>query len=464
MRTERDFLGQRTLPTDCLYGIETLRARENFPLAGRSANRSLLHAIALVKRCAAQANAAIGALDQEKAAAICAACDELIAGKYDESLVTDALQGGAGTSTNMNVNEVAANLALKKLGMAAGRYDVISPLDDVNMGQSTNDVYPTALRIAAITAVRALSDQCAALQEALQRREQEFAGIVKLGRTELTDAVPVTLGQEFGAYAQAIARDRWRIYKSEERLRMVNIGGTAVGAPQFMPENAARRQYAFQIIALLQEQTGIGLARAEYPMDVTQNQDVFAEVSGFLKALAVNLMKLCGDLRLLSSGPHGGLGELRLAPLQAGSTIMPGKVNPVIPEAVTQAAIRVMANDTAIAFAAASGNLELNAFMPLIADSLLESLELLVNAVKMLREKCIDTLSADPARCLKNLTGSPTWYATVLAPHIGYAKAAALLAQTGADAEKIKTAVLAENLLSAELLDALLDAAKFDTI
>ena len=316
----------------------------------------------------------------------------------DDAFCTSALQGGAGTSTNMNVNEVIANLALTVLGQAPGNYDTIHPLDDVNRGQSTNDVYPTALRIAAIQKLRTLSDACAFLQEALQKKELEFDHIKKLGRTELMDAMEVTLGSEFGAFAQGIARDRWRLYKIEERLRQVNLGGTAVGTGAH-----ADRRYRYLVIEHLRNLTDIGLAAAEYPMDITQNQDVFVEVSGLLKSLAVNLMKIASDLRLMASGPFGGLHEITLPALQRGSTIMPGKVNPVIPEMVSQAAMRVIANDTAITLAASNGNFELNAFLPLIADSLLESLELLRDTVILFQKNCIDGILADEQSCLETL-------------------------------------------------------------
>jgi aspartate ammonia-lyase len=326
----------------------------------------------------------------------------------------DALQGGAGTSTHMNVNEVVANLALLELGRRPGEYRAVHPLDDVNRGQSTNDVYPTALRIAAIESLRELSDGCAKLQQAFQEKENAFDQIKKLGRTELMDAVPITLGVEFGSYAQALARDRWRLYKAEERLRQVNLGGTAVGLA-----TNAERKYRFGVIEVLRDLTGIGLAAAEYPMDITQNNDVFVEVSGLLKALAVNLMKISNDLRLMNSGPHGGLGEIRLAALQAGSTIMPGKVNPVIPEMTMQAAMKVMANDFAVTAAASHGEFELNAFLPLIADALLESLALLTAVVELFRKKCVETLRPDRERCLALLEGSYAEAASFV-PLLGY--------------------------------------------
>ena len=368
--------------------------------------------------------------------AITAACNTILAGDADDQFVVDSLQGGAGTSTNMNVNEVVANLALKTMGRQPGEYDVIHPLDDVNRGQSTNDVYPTALRIAAVELLRDLSESCAALQVSLQKKENAFEGIRKLGRTELMDAVPITLGEEFGAYAQAIARDRWRLYKMEERLRQVNIGGTAVG----LSDNAERK-YRFGVIEELRELTGIGLAAAEYPMDITQNNDVFVEVSGLLKALAVNLLKISSDLRLMNSGPNGGLGEIRLAAMQMGSTIMPGKVNPVIPEMTMQAAMKVIANDGAITMAASRGEFELNAFLPLIAEALLESIELLVKTTFLFRIKCIERIEADEERCLELLKHSCA-FATAYTKELGYDTVSRIIEQNGNDAEAVRKALL----------------------
>lgn len=409
MRIEKDIFGKIELSDDTLYGINTARALENFALDNKRVNLQLIYAMVKVKKAAAITYKKLGIREEEIYDSIVSACDKILLGGYEESFVTQALQGGAGTSTNMNVNEVIANLALLELGKKCGEYDCIHPLDDVNRGQSTNDVYPTALRISAIELIRQLSDECAKLQEALQRKENEFEGIRKLGRTELMDAVPITLGEEFGAYAQSIARDRWRIYKAEERLRQVNIGGTAVGL-----SNNALRKYRFGIIEELRNITGIGLAAAEYPMDITQNNDVFVETSGLLKALAVNLMKISNDLRLMNSGPYGGFGEIRLAAMQQGSTIMPGKVNPVIPEMVMQCAIRVIANDTAITHAAEHGEFELNAFLPIIADSLLESLQLLKKAVFIFRTKCTQILLADEENCRKHLEESYAFAASYI--------------------------------------------------
>lgn len=435
MRREEDKLGAIELAEDILYGIQTARARENFALDYKRTNLRLIKAIVTVKKAAAMTYDKLGIGERHVYQAVVKACDLLLSGKSEEQFVVDALQGGAGTSTNMNVNEVLANMTLKLLGKEAGDYKSVHPLEVINRGQSTNDVYPTALRIAAIELLRELSESCSKLQTALQDRENEFDSIKKLGRTELMDAVPITLGTEFGAYAQAIARDRWRLYKVEERLRQVNIGGTAVGTS----ENADRK-YRFGVIEQLRELTDIGLAVAEYPMDITQNNDVFVEVSGLLKALAVNLMKIANDLRLMNSGPHGGFGEIKLAPMQMGSTIMPGKVNPVIPEMVIQTAIKVMSNDYAITMAAAHGEFELNAFLPLIADSLLESLSLLNRAVTIFREKCIELLKPDRDRCEELLKQSFA-FATGYTAKLGYDRVSRIIEEYQGDPDLIKKAL-----------------------
>lgn len=330
MRTEHDMLGEMPIDDGAYYGINTVRAMQNFSITGVPIHAALVEALVIVKKAAAITNLRIGALDGRIADAIIAACDEILSGALTEQFVADCMQGGAGTSANMNANEVIANRAIELLGGNKGDYALVHPLDHVNLHQSTNDVFPTAVRIAAIRLLKPVTEKFAALQTALQEKEEEFCTVVKVGRTQLQDAVPVTLGQEFGAWAQAVARDRWRLYKAEERLRQVNIGGTAVGTGINAP-----RDYIFTIIERLRELTGIGLARAEFMMDPTQNCDVFSEVSGLLKTSAVSLAKIASDLRLLSSGPRAGIGEIVLPAVQAGSSIMPGKVNPVICEAVS---------------------------------------------------------------------------------------------------------------------------------
>jgi aspartate ammonia-lyase len=451
-RKEHDLLGERDVPAAALHGIHTERALENFPLAHRPVHPALIHAYGAVKLACARTNHELDRWDEPKFKVIETSCAEMMEGMLDRHIVVDALQGGAGTSTNMNVNEVLANRALQLLGRPLGDYATIDPVDDLNLHQSTNDTYPTALRVAGIRLLRSLERETVALLEEFQRKEREMAGVVKIGRTQLQDAVLVTLGREMSAYAEAFGRDRWRIYKCEERLRVVNLGGTAIGTGLSAP-----RQYIFRAIDHLKDITGLGLARAENLVEATQNCDVFVEVSGILKAMASNLLKIATDLRLLSSGPDGGLGEIRLPHRQAGSSIMPGKVNPVIPEAVSQAAMVVMANDQAITMACSMGNLELNAFLPLVADSLLGSLSLLANACRIFRAYCVAGLTADEARCRSHVAGA-TAAVTALVETIGY-EAATLVAQEARDTGKtVRQLVVEKGLLSAEQFDALVSA------
>ncbi|HPC17201.1 MAG TPA: lyase family protein, partial [Candidatus Hydrogenedentes bacterium] len=339
---------------------------------------------------------------------------------------------------------------LDLLGEPRGNYRRVSPLDDVNRHQSTNDTYPTALRLAAIRLLHELEARVLALQEAFQEKEKAFAHIVKVGRTEYQDAVLTTLGREMGAYAEAFNRDRWRIYKCEERLRVVNLGGTAVGTGL-----AAPRTYIFRVVESLREITGIGFARAENLVEATQNTDVFVEVSGILKACATSLIKVCSDLRLLSSGPEAGFGEIRLPERQAGSSIMPGKVNPVIPEAVTQAGMLVMGNDATLAAACASGSLELNAFMPLIALCLLDSCDLLSRSCEILRTHCVEGIEADEARCRAHVEGS-TAIATALLPAIGYEGACAVVQEAKATGRTIREIVVGSGRLDPDAFNELI--------
>ena len=451
-RIESDCLGDLPVPVDVLHGIHTVRAVDNFPLTRRSIHPQLARAYGDVKLACARTNRALGAWanDPEKSNAIDRACLELASGVLDHFIIVDALQGGAGTSTNMNVNEVLANRALEILALPHGSYDRVSPLADINMHQSTNDTYPTALRLAAIRLLGSLEQRVVALQESFQAAERKFAHVVKVGRTQLQDAVLTTLGREMGAYADAINRDRWRIYKCEERLRVVNLGGTAIGTGL-----AAPRKYIFQVVDQLRQLTGIGFARAENLVDATQNADVFVEVSGILKAHAVSLLKICGDLRLLSSGPLAGLGELRLPARQAGSSIMPGKVNPVIPEAVSQVAMRVIGHDTTITMACAAGSLELNPFLPLVADCLLDSLDLLARADDILCRHCIDGLEADEARCQQHVENS-TAATTALLPSLGYERASEAARLSQANNQSLRETVIAHGWLGGSEFDSLI--------
>jgi len=452
VRTEHDALGDLSLPAEALHGVHTARALANFPLSGRPVSPALVRAYGEVKLACARANHDLGRWDAATFAAVERACAEMAEGQLDGAVVVDALQGGAGTSTNLNVNEVLTNRALQLLGRAPGDYGRLSPLDDLNLHQSTNDTYPTALKIAAIRKLRELQTAVVALQETFQEREKALAHVVKIGRTEFQDAVLTTLGREMSAYAEAFARDRWRIYKCEERLRVVNLGGTAIGTGL-----AAPRAYIFRVVEHLRAVTGLGLARAENLVDATQNADVLAEVSGMLKALAVNLIKIANDLRLMSSGPEGGLGEVRLPARQAGSSIMPGKVNPVIPEAVVQAGLAVIGHDAALTQACALGSLELNAFMPLIADALLSSLDLLTRAAVIFRRHCVEGLQADEERCRK-LVDSATATVTALVGRLGYEAAAAVGEAARSQGLSIRAAALASGTITAAEFDELISA------
>lgn len=443
-RLERDLLGEMELPDDVLYGIQTERARRNFDVSGRRVAPEMVVAMAQVKLACARANAACGLLAEDVARAVAAACEEVIHGRHGDQFVVDALQGGAGTSTNMNVNEVLARRASQLLGRP------VDPFDAVNLHQSTNDVYPTALRVATIDGLRRLEAAIVVLQEACQAKEREFAAVVKLGRTELRDAVPVTLGREFGAYANVLARDRWRVFKCIERLRTVNLGGTVVGTGLTAP-----RSYIFCVVEKLREVTGMNLARAENLVEATQNQDALVEVSGILRAHATNLVKVARDLRLMSSGPEGGLGEIELPAVQPGSSIMPGKVNPVIPEMVTQAAFRVMAHDQEIGLVAMSGELELNAFLPLAADALVSSVNLLERADRIFAERCVAGIVAHVELCRRALERSHE-IVTALVPRIGHAQAVELARRMRDGRLDVRTAVREMGLMAEAELEELL--------
>jgi aspartate ammonia-lyase len=414
-RTEKDGLGEKQVPAGAYWGIHTQRAIENFPLSGIGVPQELIRALVLVKKAACWANRELGYLPEAKAQAILAACDEVLAGKLAGEWPLDALQGGAGTSTHMNVNEVIANRAGELLGGIKGRYELVHPLEDVNLHQSTNDVYPTAVKVAAILGCKALSDSAAKLQGVFQQKEKEFSGVVKIGRTELQEAVPMTLGAEFTAFAEAFARDRWRTFKCEERLRVVNLGGTAIGTGL-----AAPQRYIFLVIEKLREITGLGLSRGENLVDATANADAFVEVSGILKAHASNLVKISNDLRLMNL-----LGEIVLPRVQAGSSVMPGKVNPVILEAVMQAGLKVMAYDLLVTESASRASLQICEFMPLLAHALLGSIEILTRADEMLALH-VAGIKADAEKCRAYLDRSEG-VVTAFVPHLGYDKAAELL-------------------------------------
>ncbi len=451
-RTEIDLLGAREVPGEALYGVHTLRAMENFELARRPVHAALIHAYGAVKLACARTNHELTPWEGTMFSAMESACLEMMSGQLDTHVVVDALQGGAGTSTNMNVNEVLANRALQLLGKPLGDYGAVHPLNDINRHQSTNDTYPTALRVAAIAGLRLLEREVVALEEAFQAKEKEFSHIPKLGRTQLQDAVPTTLGRSMSAFAEAFSRDRWRIYKCEERLRTVNLGGTAIGTGIGAP-----RQFIFRAVEHLRSITGYGLARAENLIEATQNADVFVEVSGILKACAANLLKCSGDLRLMSSGPDAGLAEIRLPARQAGSSIMPGKVNPVIPEAVSQAAMMCAGYDQAIFQACALGSLELNPFLPLVADALLHQMDLLARACAMFRGLCVAGITPNEARCRSHLEGA-TASATALMESMGYEVAQEIAKAAAADHKSIRQVVLERGLMDAATFDSVVHA------
>ena len=388
--------------------------------------------------------------DPAKAEAIERACIEMAEGRLTRHVVVDLLQGGAGTSANMNVNEVLANRALELLGEEHGNYSRVSPLDDINLYQSTNDTFPTALKLAAIRRLRKLESNIVSCQEAFQVLEKRFAHVVKVGRTQLQDAVLTTLGREMGAYAEALNRDRWRIYKCEERLRVINLGGTAIGTGLSAP-----RDFIFRVTDVLRENTGIGFARAENLIDNTQNADVFVEVSGILKACAATLLKICGDLRLMSSGPECGLAEITLPDRQPGSSIMPGKINPVIPEAVSQAAMLVFGLDASLTIACASGSLELNPFLPLVSACLLDSIDLLANASDILCRFCVAGIEANEERCRRQVLNS-TATATALLPVLGYEAMCEVVRRAREENRSVREIVLEGKLLTLVQFDDLI--------
>ncbi len=414
MRIEQDYLGEENLPDEMYYGLATLRAVGLFDVSGYRWQRVFIRSLAQVKQAAILTIKELGHMETDQADALLQAARILEQGDLDEQIVVDPYQGGAGTATNFNINEVLANKALELLGYEKGRYDMIHPLDDVNKYQSTNDVFPTASRLAVIYSLQELEPAIEGLQLALQEKERAFAGMLKSGRTQYQAAVPVSLGMEFGAWAEAIARDRWRVYKSLERIKVVNIGGTAVGTGITAP-----RQYIFRVIDNLRKITGLRIARAENLLEATSNNDACAEVSGIIRSHATNLIKIANDLRYLSADDCG---EISLKPLLRGSTIMPGKVNPVIPEMMVQVGFKVLANDQLIAQAVSSGHLELNPFLPLITYSLIESMELLKKVNHKACKYCINDIVANTERMQANFYRSNA-LVTALLPQLGYARA-----------------------------------------
>ena len=420
-RREHDSIGELEIPRGAYYGVQSLRAKRNFPMTGRTMRLEMIASLSLVKKAAALTNLRAGLLEARIAKAIMAACDEILAGKLRDMFIVDPIQGGAGTSANMNANEVVANRAIELLGGTLGDYGIVHPNDHVNMAQSTNDVYPTAGRLTLIrlldTAIPAVRD----LREAFLQKSREFASIIKMGRTQLQDAVPMRLGQSFHAYACPLARDLQRLETARDALLSVNLGGTAIGT-----SITASPYYVRHVVSTLAEVSGLPVTQAEDLFDATENLDSLAAASGAIKTCALSLSKVANDLRLLSSGPRTGLAEIRLPAQQNGSSIMPGKVNPVIPEVVSQAAYRIAGNDVTVSMCVEAGQMELNAFEPVLFDSLFESIELLRNASHTFRVNCVEGITADPEHC-HALLESSYGVVTALCPLIGYERAAALV-------------------------------------
>jgi aspartate ammonia-lyase len=451
-RVEHDLLGDRQVPAGAYFGVHTLRAFENFPITGNpiSIYPDLIRALACIKQAAALANLELGLLDQETADAIVKACEEIRAGELHEQFVVDVIQGGAGTSTNMNANEVIANRALELLGHERGQYSRLDPNEHVNLSQSTNDVYPTAIKVAAWFGIERLVDAMAVLRRAFEAKADEFNDVLKMGRTQLQDAVPMTLGQEFSTYAVMLGEDEERLKEAALLIREINLGATAIGTGI-----NAHPEYERLVCWRLGEITGIPLITAPNLIEATQDCGGFVQLSGVLKRVAVKLSKTCNDLRLLSSGPRTGLGEINLPPMQAGSSIMPGKVNPVIPEVVNQIAFEVIGNDVTVTFAAEAGQLQLNAFEPIIAHSLFKSITHLRNGCLSLAERCVKGITANRERMRASVEHS-IGIVTALNPYIGYGNATEIAQQALATGKSVYDIVLEKKLLSKEELDAIL--------
>ncbi len=452
MRIEHDLIGELEIPQDSLWGIHTARALSNFPISGVPIGhyRNLIKAIGLVKQAATRVNARIGGLEAERAKYIELACQEVVDGKLDQHFVVDAIQGGAGTSTNMNANEVIANRALQLMGKKPGEYDFIHPLNDVNRSQSTNDVYPTAFRIALIFELEMLADSMQQLRDSYQRKADEFSSILKMARTQLQDAVPITLGQEFQAFAVSTNNDILRLNELLPLLSEVNLGGTAVGTELNTPKG-----YTDEVVAELSKLVGKKLVSPDDLVEATQSAGVLISFSSTLKRIAVRQSKIANDLRLLSSGPRAGLNEINLPEQQAGSSIMPGKVNPVIPEVINQIAFTVIGNDLTVTLAAEGGQLQLNAFEPIMARSIIMSITYLRNGFATFTKNCVDGITANE-ELLKQSVENSIGLVTVLSPQIGYENATKVARYAQQQNCSVRQAVLDLKLMSEQEFNAAL--------
>ena len=450
-RLESDSIGEKQVPIDAYYGVQSLRARENFKISGTKVHYEFIRAIVEIKKAAAITNKDAGVIDEKIANAMLVACDEILAGKYLDNFIVDAIQGGAGTSLNMNANEVIANRAIEILGGNKGDYKLVHPNDHVNCAQSTNDVFPSAGKIAVIRLIKKAVSNLELFYSALIEKSQQFASVIKMGRTEMQDAVPISFGQSFSAYAQAIKRDKERFTKAIKELSTLNMGGTAIGTGI-----NAQEEYIKNIVPNVQKVSGLKLVQAEDLVDATQNLDCFIYVSGIIKACAVNLSKMANDLRLMSSGPRTGFNEINLPPKQNGSSIMPGKINPVIPEVINQISFNVIGNDTTITLAAEAGQLELNAFEPIIFYCLFESLETLTNGVKVFTEDCIKGITINIDSCQDEVERS-IGIVTALCPYIGYTKASKIAKKALKEKKKVRDVLIEEKIVEKEQLDKILD-------
>ena len=450
-RIESDSIGTKDVPENVYYGVQSLRAAENFRITGLTMHPEIINSLAYIKKACAITNCEVGILDKKIASAIVQACDEIIEGKFHDAFIVDPIQGGAGTSLNMNANEVIANRAIEILGGEKGDYEIVNPNDHVNCAQSTNDVIPTAGKMTSLRLLQNLKKELLRLHETLVAKADEFDHVIKMGRTQMQDAVPIRLGQEFRAYSVAIMRDIRRMDKAVEEMQVVNMGGTAVGTGINADETYLKR-----IVPNLSQVSNMEFVQAFDLIDSTQNLDSFVAVSGAVKACAVTLSKIANDLRLMSSGPRAGFGEINLPAKQNGSSIMPGKVNPVIPEVVNQVAFNIIGNDVTITMAAEAGQLELNAFEPIIFYCMFQSIDTLAYAVQTFIDNCVSGITANENRC-RQLVENSIGIVTAICPHVGYQKSAEIAKEALATGESVRTIILREGLLTAEELDCILD-------
>ena len=450
-RVEKDSIGTKDVPEGVYYGVQSLRAAENFHITGLSMHPEIINSLAYIKKAAAITNCEVGIIDKKIANAIVKACDEILEGKFHKDFIVDPIQGGAGTSLNMNANEVIANRAIELLGGQKGDYSIVNPNDHVNCSQSTNDVIPTAGKMTSLRLLKNLKKELRRLYEALSKKADEFDHVIKMGRTQMQDAVPIRLGQEFKAYSVAVMRDINRMDKAMDEMRTLNMGGTAVGTGINADE-----AYLKRIVPNLVEISGMDFVQAFDLIDATQNLDPFVAVSGAIKACAVTLSKIANDFRLMSSGPRAGFGEINLPAKQNGSSIMPGKVNPVIPEVVNQGAFNVIGNDVTITMAAEAGQLELNAFEPIVFYCMFQSIDTMAYAVQTFVDNCVSGITANETRC-RYLVENSVGVITAICPHVGYQKAADIAKQAIKTGESVRDLILKEGLLTEDELNEIMD-------